>query len=76
MIAVIADNDVLRPGPISFLHRRDYSVHVPEHRQNAMVLVQDNKLNVIVLDMHNTKPNGLTFLKNLREWGIQEKSLF
>ncbi|MDR4493537.1 MAG: response regulator [Nitrospirales bacterium] len=73
MIVLITYNDTLRQGLLSFLQNRDYSVHVPEHRQNAMAMVQARKPKVIVLDMYNIEPNGLTFLKNLRAWGYSGK---
>ncbi len=73
MIVLVTYNHELRQTLCSFLRERGYGVSIPEHREDALPLVQQLHPKVIVLDMYNTEPNGLTFLKQLRASGYSGK---
>lgn len=73
MILLITSRDELRKELYHYLIDRKYAVCVPEHREDAMTLVQRHQPEVIVLDMDISEPNGLTFLRDFRASGCSGK---
>ncbi len=73
MIMVITPDEALRSAIVLHFHEKDYSLSIPEHRQDVTSLVEKHAPEVIVLDMSIADPNGVTLLKDLRATGFGGK---
>ena len=72
---IITHHSPLRTEIQEFLKEQGYEVHIPSHRHDVFVLVQEIQPLVIVLDLYVADPNALEIIDTIRRQGFIGKIL-